>query len=80
MTTPSLDNGHVPVLLDRAITALAPRAGETMVDATFGGGGYSAGLLDAADCCVLALDRGGGRRGRLGGVPVTSELARRPAE
>ncbi len=49
--------GHVPVLLDRVIAALAPAAGETHVDATFGGGGYSAGLLDAADCCVLALDR-----------------------
>ncbi|MBC6441335.1 MAG: 16S rRNA (cytosine(1402)-N(4))-methyltransferase RsmH [Rhodospirillales bacterium] len=53
MTAP----GHVSVLLDQVIAALGPRAGETLVDATFGGGGYSAGLLDAADCCVLALDR-----------------------
>ena len=50
-------SGHVPVLLDQVIAALAPGAGQTLVDATFGGGGYSAGLLDAADCCVLTLDR-----------------------
>ncbi|MDA0951723.1 MAG: 16S rRNA (cytosine(1402)-N(4))-methyltransferase RsmH [Proteobacteria bacterium] len=50
-------SGHVPVLLDQVIAAMAPGAGQTHVDATFGGGGYSAGLLDAADCCVLALDR-----------------------
>ena len=50
-------SGHIPVLLDQVIAALAPQAGETHVDATFGGGGYSAGLLDATDCCVLALDR-----------------------
>ena len=57
MSALQTDNGHVPVLLDRVIATLAPRDGETMVDATFGGGGYSAGLLDAADCCVLAIDR-----------------------
>jgi 16S rRNA (cytosine1402-N4)-methyltransferase len=50
-------SGHVPVLLDQVIAALAPQAGETIVDGTFGGGGYSAGLLDAADCCVLGIDR-----------------------
>ena len=57
MSAPSLRVGHAPVLLDRAIAALAPRAGDRLVDATFGAGGYSAGLLEAADCSVLALDR-----------------------
>ncbi|MBT6203919.1 MAG: 16S rRNA (cytosine(1402)-N(4))-methyltransferase RsmH [Rhodospirillaceae bacterium] len=57
MTGLATYGGHVPVLLDQVIASLTPRDGDTMVDATFGGGGYSAGLLDAADCCVLGLDR-----------------------
>ena len=57
MTARVAEGGHAPVLLDRAVAALAPRAGRILVDATFGGGGYSAALLDAADCRVLALDR-----------------------
>ena len=48
---------HAPVLLYEAITALAPKAGDVIVDATFGGGGYSRALLEAADCKVIALDR-----------------------
>ncbi len=48
---------HVPVLLDHVIAAMVPAVGETIVDGTFGGGGYSVGLLDAADCCVLGIDR-----------------------
>ena len=49
--------GHVPVLLDTVVAALAPRDGGIYVDATFGAGGYSTALLDAARCRVLALDR-----------------------
>lgn len=48
---------HVPVLLDAVLAALAPRDGETYVDGTFGGGGYSAGLLAAAHCRVVGIDR-----------------------
>ena len=49
--------GHIPVLLDAALACLDPADGEIIVDATFGAGGYSAALLDAASCRVIALDR-----------------------
>ena len=50
------DVPHVPVLLDEVIAALAPAPGETMVDATFGAGGYARALL-AAGSSVIAFDR-----------------------
>ncbi len=37
--------------------ALAPANGETFVDGTFGGGGYSRALLDTAKCSVYGFDR-----------------------
>lgn len=49
--------GHTPVLLDEVLEALAPRDGGIYVDGTFGAGGYSRALLDAADCRVWGLDR-----------------------
>jgi 16S rRNA (cytosine1402-N4)-methyltransferase len=48
---------HLPVLLDEVIEAVAPRDGDLIVDATFGAGGYTRALLDAARCDVLAIDR-----------------------
>ncbi len=48
---------HQPVLLEEALTALAPRAGATYVDATFGGGGYSRALLARPVARVVAVDR-----------------------
>ncbi len=54
MTSPS---PHAPVLLTEVIKALNPQAGETYIDATFGAGGYSSAILDAAPCSVLAIDR-----------------------
>ncbi|MEM7776748.1 MAG: 16S rRNA (cytosine(1402)-N(4))-methyltransferase RsmH [Pseudomonadota bacterium] len=48
---------HVPVLLPEVLTALAIKDGGRLIDATFGAGGYTRAMLDAADCNVLALDR-----------------------
>lgn len=48
---------HIPVLLDEVIEALAPEDGALYVDGTFGAGGYTAALLDAADCEVIGIDR-----------------------
>jgi 16S rRNA (cytosine1402-N4)-methyltransferase len=52
---PSTD--HIPVLLDAVLGALSPCDGAVYVDGTFGAGGYSAALLEAARCRVLAIDR-----------------------
>ena len=49
---------HVPVLLPQVLQALAPKGGETYIDGTFGAGGYTGAILDAApDARVLAIDR-----------------------
>lgn len=48
---------HVPVLLDEVVAALAPHDGATYVDGTFGAGGYSKALLEAAQCRVVGIDR-----------------------
>ena len=51
------DPRHTPVLLAEVIEALAPADGHRYVDATFGAGGYTAAILDAAHCHVTAIDR-----------------------
>ena len=45
------------MLLSEVLTSLSPKAGQTYIDGTFGAGGYSAAILNAAACSVLALDR-----------------------
>jgi len=48
---------HVPVMLDEVLRALGPKADAIYVDGTFGAGGYTRAILEAADCRVVALDR-----------------------
>ena len=48
---------HIPVLGREALAWLAPRDGGLYVDATFGAGGYSRAILEAADTRVIAIDR-----------------------
>jgi 16S rRNA (cytosine1402-N4)-methyltransferase len=50
-------SGHIPVMLTEVLEALQPRDGGRYIDGTFGGGGYSRAILEAANCCVLAIDR-----------------------
>jgi 16S rRNA (cytosine1402-N4)-methyltransferase len=59
MTGAATDNAapHRPVLLTEVIEALSPQDGAIYVDGTFGAGGYSRALLDAAQCTVWAIDR-----------------------
>jgi len=48
---------HIPVLAAEVLRYLAPRDGGVYVDGTFGAGGYTRAILDAADCRVIAIDR-----------------------
>lgn len=48
---------HTPVMLKEMLTAVKPADGEIYVDGTFGAGGYSRALLEAARCTVYAIDR-----------------------
>lgn len=48
---------HIPVMLSEVIETLHPESGETIIDGTFGAGGYSHAILQAADCRVIAIDR-----------------------
>ena len=50
-------SGHVPVMLSEVIQALSPKNNASYIDGTFGGGGYSRAILEAADCRVLGIDR-----------------------
>lgn len=50
-------SGHVPVMLSQVLAYLRPQDGKTYIDATFGGGGYTKAILQAADCNLIALDR-----------------------
>ena len=51
------DIRHRPVMLDQVLAALKLRDGGIYVDGTFGAGGYSRGMLEAADCRVFAIDQ-----------------------
>jgi 16S rRNA (cytosine1402-N4)-methyltransferase len=53
---PPQDN-HVPVLLQEVVEGLAVVPGETLVDGTFGAGGYTRALLGAGAGRVIGFDR-----------------------
>jgi 16S rRNA (cytosine1402-N4)-methyltransferase len=56
-----MSGAHVSVLLDEVVEALQPAPGKTIVDGTFGAGGYSRAFLDAG-ANVMAFDRDPGAR------------------
>jgi len=60
--TAHLSTPHLSVLRTEVVSALSPAAGELFVDGTFGAGGYSMALLEAADCQVIGIDRDPGVR------------------
>jgi 16S rRNA (cytosine1402-N4)-methyltransferase len=48
---------HVPVMLREVLSRLNPKDGATYIDGTFGAGGYTRAILEAANCNVIAIDR-----------------------
>ena len=48
---------HIPVMLSEVLAALEPKDSQTIVDGTFGAGGYSRAILDRANCKIIAIDR-----------------------
>ncbi len=54
----TMPGGHVPVLLDEAIAAMAVTPGGTWLDGTFGGGGHARRILEASapDGALIAVD------------------------
>ena len=57
MTNVSPAPDHVPVLADAVVHALAIAPGETVVDGTFGAGGYTRAMLAAGVGRVIGIDR-----------------------
>jgi 16S rRNA (cytosine1402-N4)-methyltransferase len=57
MTSRAAEPRHLPVLLQEVVQALAVVPGETLVDGTFGAGGYTAAMLKAGAGRVVAFDR-----------------------
>jgi 16S rRNA (cytosine1402-N4)-methyltransferase len=63
------------VLLGEALAFLAPKPGGVYLDATFGAGGYTRAILQAADCRVVALDRD--REAITAGAALVEEMSGR---
>ena len=51
--------GHYPVMLEEAVGALSLSEGDTVVDATYGGGGHARRILEelGAEARLIAIDR-----------------------
>jgi 16S rRNA (cytosine1402-N4)-methyltransferase len=47
---------HIPVLLAEVLAALQPESGQTIIDGTFGAGGYTRAILETG-ANVVAIDR-----------------------
>lgn len=57
MNAQSCSQPHYPVMLPEVLSSLNPKDGGVYVDGTFGAGGYSRAILEAADCRVYGIDR-----------------------
>ena len=57
MSDPTTTRDHVPVLIDEVVAGLAIAPGDTIVDGTFGAGGYTQALLRAGAGRVIGFDR-----------------------
>ncbi|MFL6784279.1 MAG: 16S rRNA (cytosine(1402)-N(4))-methyltransferase RsmH [Sphingomicrobium sp.] len=57
MTSTGNSAPHVPVLVTDVVAALAIRDGDTLVDGTFGAGGYTRAMLAAGAGRVMGFDR-----------------------
>ncbi|PCI55901.1 MAG: 16S rRNA (cytosine(1402)-N(4))-methyltransferase [Alphaproteobacteria bacterium] len=55
--TQASSDTHYPVMLPEVLAALSPKDGGVYVDGTFGAGGYTRAILEAANCTVYAIDR-----------------------
>jgi 16S rRNA (cytosine1402-N4)-methyltransferase len=75
MTSPTLHPRHIPVLGREVLAFLKPRDGGIYVDATFGAGGYSRAILEAAQTRVIGIDRD--RTAILGGFELVDRSAGR---
>jgi 16S rRNA (cytosine1402-N4)-methyltransferase len=56
MSTAGAGMRHVPVLLAEVLEALDPQPGQTIIDGTFGAGGYSAAIMERG-AGVIGFDR-----------------------
>jgi 16S rRNA (cytosine1402-N4)-methyltransferase len=48
---------HIPVMLREVLSQLSPKDGALYIDGTFGAGGYTRAILEAANCKVISIDR-----------------------
>ncbi len=48
---------HIPVMLNEVLRALSPFAAQSMLDGTFGAGGYTRAILESGAARVIAVDR-----------------------
>lgn len=57
MSTYSLDIVHKSVMVNEVVEYLKPQDNHIYVDCTFGAGGYSRAILNAANCKIIAIDK-----------------------